>query len=233
MWPQDRRSRSTRSEPQNGNQNSDWDHLDVDNDPMGSLSSDLQRLELRRLRPTPVRPQSVGGISQSQNTPASTPTMSHSQPELPSAPRGPRVQSFDPWNISFPSPDFQSGLWTAFGANQTQTNGVASQSSSIPQEIAGTGRNLIDRQTNGNQTHPNAQPWRTGSCCCRSVWITISGPPIVTFICKSFISTLLHNIPHAQSVLGHCNTCKQIFGSDRVSLARYRINVSNQPAKPA
>ncbi|KAI0899467.1 hypothetical protein F4806DRAFT_452789 [Annulohypoxylon nitens] len=200
---------------------------------MGSLSSDLQRLELRRLRPTPVRPRSVGGISQSQNTPASTPTMSHSQPELPSAPRGPRVQSFDPWNISFPSPDFQSGLWTAFGTNQTQTNGVASQSSSTPQEIAGTGRNLIDRQTNGNQTHPNAQPWRTGSCCCRSVWITISGPPIVTFICKSFISTLLHNIPHAQSVLGHCNTCKQIFGSDRVSLARYRINVSNRPAKPA
>ncbi|KAI1094263.1 Mss4-like protein [Rostrohypoxylon terebratum] len=250
MLPQGQEGRSTQSNPQNGNQNqhsngdySNGDHLeDANDDSMGNPSNTMQSPRLRRTHPSPVRPQSAGGFSQSnipQNTSASTTDMPHAHPEPLSSPRTPRARPFDPWNNSLPSPDFESGPltafgtghtqnngfislsssnpqnnygpWTAPGAGHTQTSGATSAFSSIPQELAGIGSHLIGGQTNRYQAHPNDRTRRTGSCCCRSVWVIIDGPPIITFIC-------------------HCSSCKKIFGSDRVALARYRIdnvNISN------
>ncbi|KAI1460488.1 Mss4-like protein [Annulohypoxylon moriforme] len=192
MWPQYHGSPATHSEPY---------------DPMARLGNDMQRLGIGSQSPRPVRPQSAD--LQVQHRP-STPYWTHAHPEPPTTPRAPRVRLIDgsePLSVS----NFQTGRWDNTYTGNAQITRQDFALPPTPQETSAVGSGTSSLQSYENPLQLYTQAWK-GSCLCGSVDISISGLPIITYIC-------------------HCNDCKRIFGSDFVTLARFKtehVQILNQ-----
>ncbi|KAI1209431.1 Mss4-like protein [Annulohypoxylon truncatum] len=170
---------------------------------MGNFNLDLQHPgpSSQLSAPFPARSADAMSLSDLHIQPEpSTPGWSYAYPEQPSAPRASRVQSIDTGAHPIPMPNFEMGQSTISGIGNAQTDGGFS--------LFDPYQNLMpvadDLQPHEDPIQQDTEIEKYGCCRCRSVTIRIAGPPIITFIC-------------------HCTDCKQIFGSDLVSFARYKV----------